>query len=1026
MKTDLTRQRYISLLVGLAALLAALCRADDINADLAETATSMRTWHIADGLPSDSVTAILQTRDGYLWIGTSAGLCRFDGVRFAPVTPSDSSTNILTGVTALCEDSGGDVWIGTQQNGLFRLAGGNVVHYGRDQGFSNDGVTSLAADSQGQVWIGGTAGLSLWSGHAFSLFTRHDGLPDDTVSGVNVARSGAVWITTRVGMSRFENGRIVPYAFQTDSQGRSPEYLGAYEDRRGNLWAFGDTYLINLAEGKRFNYFRTEPASVRIWSLCEGRDGRLWIGTSGRGLYCFEDNRFQPVVLDEDRWPYDVRSICEDREGNLWLGTSGGGLAQLRLQSIHVLRGGQGLPDGSPAAIALDTEGHIYVGLERGGLWAGALGRFDRIGDTEGLKLDGGISSVAVSHDGMVWVGTLGAGLYGLQNGRGFRFTTADGLADNDILSVVVDAQDRVWASTGAGTLHCFDGRKLMRFDTADGLPNSPVSVMIPASGGGLWLGTADGRILHASGTNFIPLPTPANCPAQPILALCEGEANQLWAGFANGGLLAYSNGAAVFWTTNNGLPHGVISGVAEDQNKNVWLAMDTGIYCLDHADVHRALENPRSPLGFKLVSPATTMPAVAPLSGGLRTLLGSDGYLWFATSDGVLNMDTHQASVEDAPFPVHLESVSLNGNVPLSLLSGSPWSAPPPAGSPFQAPVDLRSLELRFAALSFADPEDVQFRHQLEGYDPDWVNDGAARFARYAKLPHGNYRLRVAARASDGPWQDAAETFAFFVPAPFYFQTWSICLYLIAAIGLIAGTVRVISHRRLRTTLARLEQQQTLERERMRIARDMHDEMGSKLTKISFLSEHAQVDATPESVRSKIDSIAQTSRELLQTMDEIVWVVNPHNDTLENLTAYLSHYAVEYFQNTSVECELRLPPEIPHYPLSSEARHNLFLTFEETLNNVLKHSGATNVKVEMAVVGVEFQLKVTDNGKGFDVQAASAASSPRGGRGGNGLKNMRQRLAGLGGQCEISSRPGAGTVVVIRLQLHKKAVAKP
>jgi signal transduction histidine kinase len=323
--------------------------------------------------------------------------------------------------------------------------------------------------------------------------------------------------------------------------------------------------------------------------------------------------------------------------------------------------------------------------------------------------------------------------------------------------------------------------------------------------------------------------------------------------------------------------------------------------------------------------------------------------------------------------------------------------------------------------------PEDIQFRHQLEGFDSDWVDDAGARLARYGRLPHGSYRFRVAARAADGPWLEARERFAFIVPTPVYFQTWAICLYVVFAVGLVAGIVRVISHRRLRTTLARLEQQQSLERERMRIARDMHDEMGSKLTKISFLSEHAQVDAASDPARAKMESIARTSRELLKTMDEIVWVVNPRNDTLENLTAYLSHYAVEYFQNTSVECDLRLSPEIPHHPLSSEARHNLFLTFEEALNNVLKHSAATHVKVEMAVTGLEFELKITDNGKGFEGPPLSAANNnPRGGRGGNGLKNMRQRLTAIGGECLISSRPGAGATVTIRLRLNKKTTGKP
>jgi signal transduction histidine kinase len=302
-------------------------------------------------------------------------------------------------------------------------------------------------------------------------------------------------------------------------------------------------------------------------------------------------------------------------------------------------------------------------------------------------------------------------------------------------------------------------------------------------------------------------------------------------------------------------------------------------------------------------------------------------------------------------------------------------------------------------------------------------VDDAGVRSVHYGRLPYGQYRFRVAARHVEGDWQEASEPFAFVVPTPLYFQSWAIFLYVLSAVALVAGIVRLVSHRRLRFTLARLEQQQSLERERMRIARDMHDEMGSKLTKISFLSEHAQVDAQASPpLAEKIESIAQTSRDLLKTMDEIVWVVNPRNDSLENLAAYLSHYAVEYFQNTSIECELRLPPDIPHYPLSSEARHNLFLTFEEALNNVLKHSAATNVKVEMMIQGLVFQLVVTDNGKGFVVPALDGAEVPAPPvRGGNGLKNMRQRLAGLGGRCLISSRVGHGTEIAINIRLAKK-----
>ena len=983
----------------------------------------MRAWHTADGLPSESVTAIVQTRDNFLWIGTSAGLVRFDGVKFTGVAPDNSSTNILTGVTALCEDSNGHLWIGTQQYGLFELIQGRLKHFDRKQGLLDDGVTSLAADNRGQVWIGSKSGLNLWAGQHFKSFTTADGLSDDLVSGVNVARSGIVWITTRTGMCRFMGGRITPYLFQTESQGRRPEYLGTYEDRRGNLWAFGDTYLINLAEGKRFNYFRSsESASVRIWSLCEGQDGRIWIGTSGRGLFCFQGNHFQPVILGGNHWPYDVRAIYEDRERNLWLGTSGGGLVQLRPQTIAVVSEGQGLPNSSPTALAPGGNGKIYAGLQHGGLFAGEAGRFERVDGNERSTIQNFVSSVAVARDGTVWAGTLGDGLYGLKAGREIHFTTENGLGDDTVLAVCADAEGSVWVSTGAGTVHRFGGQHQLRFDRTQGLSGAPVTVMVAAASGGLWLGSLDGQLQREENGKITGIEGLKNLEGCPVLALYEGEKGRLWIGTSEGGLACLIRGAMINWNTNNGLPDNTVAGVVEDRAGNLWLATGAGIYRVNQNDVSKSMDSPGTPLVCKLMSAAKTIPESTTVSGGTRAVLSPDGQLWFATSEGVVNADPRQSASEPARIPLYLESAAFNGQPPLTLLQGGFWSPETTRPQPFLAPVDSRSLEIHFTGLNFAAPGELRFRHKLEGFDSDWVDDAGARSVRYGRLTYGHYRFHVAVRNAGGNWQEASDVFAFVVPTPFYLQKWAIFLFVLAAVTLVAGIVRLVSHRRLRSKLVRLEQQQSLERERMRIARDMHDEMGSKLTKISFLSEHAQVDAAAIGpLGDKIESIAQTSRELLQTMDEIVWVVNPRNDTLENLVVYLSHYAVEYFQNTTVECELSLPKEIPICPLSSELRHNLFLAFEEALNNVLKHSGAAKVKVAMNFPALGFEIKIADNGKGFDGAPAVENVSPRRGGGGNGLNNMRQRLQDLGGDCLIAGDAGHGTTVTMRIHLNSK-----
>jgi signal transduction histidine kinase len=240
-----------------------------------------------------------------------------------------------------------------------------------------------------------------------------------------------------------------------------------------------------------------------------------------------------------------------------------------------------------------------------------------------------------------------------------------------------------------------------------------------------------------------------------------------------------------------------------------------------------------------------------------------------------------------------------------------------------------------------------------------------------------------------------------------------------------VAGIARVVSHRRLRHRLARLEQQQAMERERMRIAQDMHDEIGSKLTKISFLSEGAKAEvASSEPIAGKIGAIAHTSRELLQTLDEIVWAVNPHNDTLEHLASYLGQYATDYLQNTSIELEMSLPRTLPHHPLSAEARHNLFPAFEEALNNVLKHSGANHARLDMKCAADCFLINLTDDGRGFEQAATTTGPAVK--RGGNGLINMRERLTSIGGRCELNSQPGRGTTIVFTISLKHKASSQP
>lgn len=986
-----------------------------------------RSWNKQQGLPDDSVTAVLQTHDGYLWVGTSGGLARFDGLKFTVMLPQDWKSSTPLCINSLCEDSKNRLWVGTQENGLLCYQDGTLLTRSNLDGLQAKTINSIAEDSKGALWLGTPSGLDRLDGPSFTHFTARNGLPNDFVSNIHVARSGTVWITTRGGMCQFTNGSLQPVAFQTDNPGRNPESLGVYEDRSGKLWAFGDTYLVNLTDGKHLNHFGTgDAASTRIWSLCEGRKGELWIGTSGKGLYYFDGEKFVAPTLYNGELTSDVRAICEDRQGNLWLGTHSDGLVRLQPRNVRVLNSVGGLPNRSAVCLAFNQRGHVWIGFDRAGLYEGSAGAFARVASLPNLQ--NLVSTLCVSSNSSLWVGTPGAGLYCIQNQKCLHLTTSDGLSDNNILSLAVDSEDAVWVGTSA-RLHRVANGNMDSFGTGDGLPDQPVTAILPSRNGGVWVGFYNGAVYRENRGLFRRVSFPSSAANRPIRALCEDADGRIWIGTDGGHLGCITENQTIGWDLPSGTPDTCILGIVTAEDGDLWVATESSIYSISQRDLTGWLAG-QNPLRQHLVFRADSVPSTGPTQGWPRALNGPDGTLWFAMDSGMVAIDLNSSSPSpSSPPPVLIENVLANGNpLPHARLAAA-TSAKEPVKAARLSP-DLRSLDIHFTALDLSAPEKIRFRHRLEGSDQDWmVDSGLTRDVHYPRLPYGSYTFRVQAGDPDQTWFDNTASFSFLVPTPIWRTEWMLAFYVIAGLALTGGIARVVYTRRYQRRLAIIAAQQAMERERMRIARDMHDEIGSKLTKISFMTERAKRELEGhDPVARKLDSIAGTSRDLLQTLDEIVWAVNPHNDTLEHLAAYLGQYATEYLQNTSVECELHIPTGLPHHPLSAEARHNLFLAFEESLNNALKHGRATRVRVDMQLAPARFDITVQDNGRGFDTAAMEslrADAKPASGNNRNGLRNMRQRLDLLGGRCTIQSRPGEGTTVILSVPLEPETSFK-
>lgn len=983
------------------------------KADQLSSAWEVKQWLKDSGLPDNSITCLLQTRDKFLWVGTQAGLARFDGNEFDRTT--DAAGHILK-ITCLYEDFRARLWVGTQNDGLLIVSNDTLLPFPPEIPFLSENITSIAQDPHGDFWIGTDRGLVRIHGDSVTRFNRADGLPDDYVTAIHCAQSGALWITTRKGMCELRKDHFVRMEFQTQGLGPNPEFLGVYEDDKTNVWAFGDTFLVNLKDGKRLNNFRGgDAASYRIWSLCEGRNGHLWITTSGQGIFLFANGHFSPVVFRDKMLSSDVRTILEDDEGSIWLGTFGGGLIRMRQQSWQILGENAGLPNEAASCVVVGDDGHVYAGFLRGGVFLEKHDRFDALGRRFNIQNENLVTSICVTSNSTLWISTYGDGVYQLDGNNLRHWTTVNGLSDNVVLASCIDDSGEVWVGTRSGELQRFDSGTIATFSTRNGLPGSPITCL-EVVGSKVFVGTASGIALQNQGTNFQTVNTPLKLKNRPIRALFEDAQAHLWIGADNIGLICVTGNQSCLFDASNGFPDVDVRSMVGDLKGNLWVSTTKGIWLIRKGVFLGKL--PTTLNSQQVFAETAGLPGPS-LPGGPGAAVTADGTLFFASSHGIIEVNPQEWLPNNPDLRVILEQVLLN-NEPLSPLTTEATGRNRAGARILQLRSQIHSLEFKFTAADLGFSGKLHFQHFLEGFDSDWVDNENERTVHYGRLPFGKYRFHVRVSDGDNIWHEMTTPFAFQLKPPLWRSDEALALFGFLALGLVIVSVRQVYHRRLRRKLAQLAQQQAMEKERMRIARNMHDEIGSKLTRVCYLSE--LVLSGKEPTGENLRSIATTSHKLLQNLDEIVWAVNPQNDTIESLAAYFCQYAGEYFQGANIAVDLKIPNDLPPVPLSSEIRHNLFLAFEEVISNALKHSHASQIRVEIFFKPAQFTIVIRDNGRGF-IPRASANGPPEGStngtkRIGNGLRNMKERLRAVGGDCHIESVPDQGTTVTLRLPL--------
>ena len=1011
------------------------------------------------GLPNSSVTAIAQTKDGYLWVGTYNGLARFDGERFVKYYPentpalkharirrlvtgqdgtlwisahdgsitsyrngrfsiewtgegiADSAATLIstrsnrpvfllrTGefITRLvrngtnewemlrvpgagpgqqvAEDGQGTIWCASRDQKLYRL-NGNTFEALEDNGGLQGEVNVLTADARGRIWAATDRGFAVWNGNQFEDMTPTNGPAVSNVTFLRVLSNGDIW---SIANERLLKSHGKEWVFEAEeARGLFTgwrERTGLHEDSKGGVWLYDyGRGMLHIRPDGRVRQLTAEQnfPGERVDAFLEDREGNIWAGVDRGGLVRVREKaRFSHLLPNESAARAAV-SVIEDAAGTIWVGTFGGGLHRWHSNEWQTFTLPGGTRRGFVFSIAPDDKSRLWTSAGDEDLYSGSEGKF-----TAFTPAVHGVKCLLRASDHRLWVGTK-SGL-GVIKGEEFRqLGLEDGMARNDVRALVEDADGAIWAGTGEGTLYQISSDKVAAFRPDDACAGQPIWSLLADPDGSIWIGTFRGGMMRFRDGKFTRVTTRDGLPDDVICQLLDDGAGRLWAG------------------TKQGIFH------VNKAELNAFIAGQTGnINCTSYGRYDGLLS---------LECSDSYQPAAC------RT---RDGRLLFTTLSGVVSVRPGEVAVNTLPPPVVIEGAVVDGQ------AQPPESFTATGSTPrLQIPPGTQQIKIQFTGLSFISPDRVRFKYKIEGLDRKWSEPSTARSVQYNLLPPGQHRFLVRACNNDGVWNDQGAELMLIV-LPHFYDTWIFKIAVaLAAAGLVVFSVRRVYARRLRRQLEQLERQRAIERDRARIAKDIHDDLGAGLTHIALLSELARRD-TPEEMPHHVSQISEMARELTRNMDEIVWAVDPHNDTLESLVTYVSKFAQEYLSVAGIRCRLDVPAELPPHTLPAEVRHNLFLAIKEALNNVVKHAGATEVWLRVMVNPSSFCVAIEDNGCGLHQNGhRNGNGGAANGRisSGHGLLNMERRLAGIGGRCVVRGAQGQGTCAELRVDLSPRS----
>lgn len=979
--------RFAACVAALAALTAFALPAFALNPRRALTQYTRTVWTQEHGLPQDTVRAIAQTKDGYLWLGTDEGLAQFDGYDFI-VFNKENGALPSNSVSALWAARDGSLWIGTL-GGLTRYHNGKFTTFTKKDGLGDTSVNSITEDKSGAIWVAAGVYVNRYQNGEFTNYSPHQGLPIQALRTVYCGPDGNIYVAGFGGVLRHDGNRFVPVL------GPAGDIVNSLLlDRRGNLWVGGSFGLITRTATGELRHYTVQNGLPATFVRCmwEDRDGNIWAGTDG-GLARLEDGHFSSNSLGSSRDRDLVRSIYEDADGNLWVGMNSG-LVRLRNDVFSVYGESEGLPSDEPTTVYQDRRGRIWVGFHDAGLVQLVDGKPARVYTQKDGLPSNEIFSIREDRDGDLLIAARG-GPSRLHDGHFINPHWRDPLNRRVAFDFMQDREGRLWVATPAGVIQLDDKGSHVGIPGGSQLNNDPV-VLCETRDGSLWAGTYGEGLWRLKDGQLRLYTVSDGLSSNQIRSLVEGTDGTLWIGTFGGGLDALSDGRFYHVSARDGLLSDNVAHIEDDTHGSLWLSTTRGICRVRKQDIWARIHGKIAklqPLNYGVADglrSAQCAPGVPTSAGGTRS---SDGRLWFPTSLGLAVLDPKDRPGSVAAPIVHLLEVAVDGH-PISIVNGERI-----------APGNGRML-FRYTGIYLTAPERVRYSYRLEGLDPEWITSVSRRVTNYNSLPHGNYRFTVRAAVPNGP---SGEVSYAFVLLPHFYETgWFRYLCALLAAAAIWGLYR-LRVRQIRDRFALVLE------ERGRLAREIHDTLAQGFVGIS-----SQLDAVAltlngqvELARNHLDLARKMVRHSLTEARRSVMDLRASALEGHDLPSALSEAAHQWTAGSPVHVRVDVRGE--SRPLPEETEQHLLRIAQEAVTNAVKHARASEVNIHLEMARRKLSLRVADNGRGFE---QDEAFSEIGGH--FGLLGMRERAARLGGELQLHSEPGHGTEVAVTVPLSK------